>query len=695
MNDTKRDTAHIRHQQTNSHGAASLTVAKLSRFLRSFPSLTLAGLGAVKQTLLFSTFVVPKSSTTTTTTSVDEATVLPVDNTSVEANEQAQQLSANALPTPVIPSATYLSIHEEGDTLQIAELIGEDTAIHTQAILKQDAETELQGWLHSTAHLRHLKFIAASLDAEDTLKETASRLWLEEDIVPYVIDKQSADYRPDPEEMARIVASNFNKDNIVYTKLSGINEVEVSELVTRADYEQTAVPEDVELLTRLARDFQGKRLVFINATPQGGGVALMRHALIRLLRLYDVDVHWHVLYPKKEVFDITKAKFHNVLQAVTSPDVVLNAGDKALYDEWIAENALAFTDVFKHADVVVIDDPQPAGLIPHIRQINPAAKVLYRSHIQIVAELANQEGTPQRNTWSFIWNKAKEADCFISHPMEMFIPDDVPADKIFYMPATTDPLDGLNKPLSEEQMDYYLQLFNKMLIDEQQTPLDETRPYIIQIARFDPSKGIPDLLDSYRKLRIIREQHNEVIPQLVITGNGSIDDPDGVPIYNQVMSILNSPEYITFIDDVKVMRLPHIDQLLNTLLRRSAIVLQLSTKEGFEVKVTEALMKGKPVVAYRTGGIPLQIEDTVNGYLVDVGNTNHVADHLHHLLHDTEHYQQMCEAAAELAGKDYLTIPNAICWLYMSMKFLNSEAGEGNYQWVKALAQQYGQSQEA
>ncbi len=652
-----------------------------------------AGVVALRQTFLFSTFVLPKP--TRITGSANEATTRPVDSTSVETSEQAPQTEANPMAAPVIPSATYLSIHEEDDTLQIAELIGEDTAVHTQVILKQDAETELQGWLHSSAHLRHLKFIAASLDSEDTLKKAASQLWLQEDIVPYVIDKQSADYRPDPEEMARVVASNFNKDNIVYTKLSGINEVEVAELVTREDYEQVAVPEDVELLTRLARDFQGKRLVFINATPQGGGVALMRHALIRLLRLYDVDAHWHVLYPKKEVFDITKAKFHNVLQAVTAPDVELNASDKALYDDWIAENALAFTDVFKQADVIVIDDPQPSGLIPHIRQINPAAKILYRSHIQIVAELANREGTPQRTTWSFIWNKAKEADCFISHPMEMFIPDDVPADKIFYMPATTDPLDGLNKPLTEEQMDYYLQLFNTMLINAQQTPLDETRPYIIQIARFDPSKGIPDLLDSYRKLRIIRAQHNEVIPQLVVTGNGSIDDPDGVPIYNQVMSILHSPEYVSFIDDVKVLRLPHIDQLLNTLLRRSTIVLQLSTKEGFEVKVTEALMKGKPMVAYRTGGIPLQIVDTVNGYLVDVGHTSRVADHLHHLLHDTEHYQRMCQAALELAGKDYLTIPNAICWLYMSMKLLNGEAIEGNYQWVKALAQQYGQSQEA
>jgi hypothetical protein len=42
----------------------------------------------------------------------------------------------------------------------------------------------------------------------------------------------------------------------------------------------------------------------------------MRHALIRLCKLMEIDVHWFVAKPKPEVFDITKRKFHNVLQVV-------------------------------------------------------------------------------------------------------------------------------------------------------------------------------------------------------------------------------------------------------------------------------------------------------------------------------------------------------------------------------------------
>jgi glycosyltransferase involved in cell wall biosynthesis len=236
-------------------------------------------------------------------------------------------------------------------------------------------------------------------------------------------------------------------------------------------------------------------------------------------------------------------------------------------------------------------------------------------------------------------------------------------------------------------MSIYLKQFNALLLLEGQTPLDEERPYIIQVARFDPSKGIPDVLEAYRKLRDMLEKQQKPIPQLVITGNSSIDDPDGLPVYNLVKRILESEPYTDFVDDVKVVRLPHRDQILNTLLRKSEVVLQLSLKEGFEVKVTEALMKGKPVVAYKVGGIPLQIQDGITGHLVEVGDITQVARHLYDLLTDESHYQRMSKAAAELAGKDYLTIPNAICWLYLALQLVNGEKLEGHYQWVRALAQ--------
>jgi alpha,alpha-trehalose phosphorylase (configuration-retaining) len=586
-----------------------------------------------------------------------------------------------------LPEAAYAHLHLKDENLYIAEEHETHLVTYEKALLDSSPDESALHWLKKAAIENNLQIIAASLSEGDFSPQLGSRLWLEEDIVPLIVPKDAGDHAS-AEDLIRDVRAHFDQDNLVKVTLSPEREVLVSELGTLDDYRKIVSKDDFEQLELLAHRFVGKRIIFINATPQGGGVALMRHALIRLLRLLGVDAHWYILVPQKEIFAITKAKFHNVLQNVASPSTELTDEDKQLYLDWSAENAHALQPVIQRADVIVIDDPQPAGLIPHIKQSHPTAKILFRSHIQIVAELANIEGTPQHTTWSFLWNFIRQADFFISHPLQMFVPESVPAEKVLYMPATTDPVDGLNKPLSERQLAIHMEHFNQILVEDGQLPLDRERPYLVQIARFDPSKGIPDVLDAYRQLRVMLTEQHQPIPQLVIAGNGSVDDPDGEPIYNLIRRILQNEPYSSFADDIKVARLPHRDQVLNMLLRKSAIVLQLSIKEGFEVKVTEALLKGKPVVAYRVGGIPLQIQDTITGYLVETGNTTQVAKHLYELLTNEHLYQSMCHSAEALANKDYLTTANAICWLYLATELSEGETIQGNYQWVKSLSQQ-------
>ncbi len=592
------------------------------------------------------------------------------------------QVTNLALPRPL-----YSAIQVNGDTINIAEIDRENDLQYTSQRFVKHVHESVLNFLKNEAKTRNVKYIAVDIRGEERVKRLVSDLWLDQDTVPYVTEKRDV---KDVGEIARQVSSFFNEENIAYVQVKPNNEVDISELVSLKDYEKTATPEDFALLKHLTKEFKGKKLIFVNATPQGGGVALMRHAIIRLYRLLGVDARWFTMIPRSEAFIITKAKFHNVLQAVAEKDVELNDEDKQVYDEWIEENAEKFTNTFKETDVIIIDDPQPCGFIPLIKKINPKAKIIYRSHIQIVGRLASTEGTPQRKTWQFLWDKIKEADIFVSHPIKEFIPVDVPQNKIVYMPATTDPLDGLNKPLSDTQMAYYMKLFNKLLlVQEGQTPLDLHRSYIIQIARFDPSKGITDVIESYRKLREMLEKEGGVFPQLIIAGNASIDDPDGMPIYQAVMNLLKSDMYISLAHDVKVARLPHIDQLLNTLLRKSYLVLQLSIKEGFEIKVTEALMKGKPMIAYRTGGIPWQIEEGINGYLVEPGNTTEVSEFMYELFTKNDLYKKMCQAAEQLANKDYLTVPNALCWLFLALQLHKGKDIGGEYAWVKDLAFDY------
>ena len=116
-----------------------------------------------------------------------------------------------------------------------------------------------------------------------------------------------------------------------------------------------------------------------------------------------------------------------------------------------------------------------------------------------------------------------------------------------------------------------------------------------------------------------------------------------------------------------------MEQMQNALLRRSKIALQLSLKEGFEFKVTEALMKGKPVVAYASGGIPLQIVDGRSGYLVPTGETEKVAEKLFGLLTNERLYQKMSREAVKLADRKVLTIANAINWLFLGSELVRKD----------------------
>jgi glycosyltransferase involved in cell wall biosynthesis len=193
------------------------------------------------------------------------------------------------------------------------------------------------------------------------------------------------------------------------------------------------------------------------------------------------------------------------------------------------------------------------------------------------------------------------------------------------------------------------------------------------------------VLSAYKKLRKkCKNIDIKDVPQLVIVGNSSIDDPDGVPIYNLTMEKV-SENLNKYSDDIKVVRLPHIDQLLNTLLRESLISLQLSHREGFEVKVTESLMKAIPMIAYKAGGIPLQIDDGESGFLVEIGNTRKVAQKAYLLITNKRKYKSMSRKAKRKVHPDVNTVSNAINWLFLANELARNGKYIGNGEYIKDL----------
>lgn len=141
-------------------------------------------------------------------------------------------------------------------------------------------------------------------------------------------------------------------------------------------------------------------------------------------------------------------------------------------------------------------------------------------------------------------------------------------------------------------------------------------------------------------------------------------------------------------DSISVVRLGPTDQILNALLSKATIVLQLSTREGFEVKVSEAIHKGKPVIASRAGGIPLQVQDQKNGFLVEVGDIDAVAKHLYDLWTDDELYNRMSQTALDSVSDEVTTVGNALCWLYLASQMTAGKNVKPNASWINDLARE-------
>lgn len=140
--------------------------------------------------------------------------------------------------------------------------------------------------------------------------------------------------------------------------------------------------------------------------------------------------------------------------------------------------------------------------------------------------------------------------------------------------------------------------------------------------------------------------------------------------------------------DILILRITPVDQLLNAILSKARIALQLSIREGFEVKISEALHKGIPVIATRTGGIPLQIEHEKNGYLVDVGDSDQVAEHIYNLWTDEDLYKRISGYGLQHISDEVSTVGNALSWLYLAAKLSKGDKVEPYGRWINDMARE-------
>jgi len=381
------------------------------------------------------------------------------------------------------------------------------------------------------------------------------------------------------------------------------------------DYRGIVDEKILEEIHKKAEIVKDRHIVHINSTYQGGGVAEMLSSLVPLMNNIGIATGWRILYGNPGFFKITKS-FHNGLQG---EEIVLTEDMKKKYLE-VNENFSTFTHL--NHDLVIIHDPQPLPLIRFYEKKQPW---IWRCHV----DLSN----PNKDLWNFLKEFIHRYDLVIVSS-EKYKKKDLPVEQRIVYPAIN-PLSPKNIELSDETIQRVLKEFN--------IPLD--KPLITQISRFDKWKDPEGVIDVFRIIK------KSVDARLVLLGGTATDDPEGWAIYEKVKKkaedLIRAGDVILIINDGN-------DMLVNTLQRVSRVVIQKSIREGFGLTVTEALWKGTPVVASNIGGIPLQIENGVNGFLLDPHDKEGFADRILQLLQDQELARRMGEKGREIIRERFL-----------------------------------------
>lgn len=373
-------------------------------------------------------------------------------------------------------------------------------------------------------------------------------------------------------------------------------------------------------IQRAARSIYGLRVLHVNSTFSGGGVAGMLNSLIPLMNEVGVNADWNLLYGDPSLFEVTK-KLHNGIQG---EDVEFTAKD---LDAYLSVNrTFALYSAVFH-DVVIVHDPQPLPMIKFRPRENPW---IWRCHIDVSSPHPAVEEILSRYILRYdAAVVSSEAYRRQSWPLDTHI-----------IPPAIDPFSELNHDLSDAAIDAKLA--------EYSIPVD--KPLLVQVSRFDKWK------DPLGVIRVFNRVRSEVDCRLVLLGNMATDDPEGPLIFRQVEEIAERNQDIMLITKTDLL-------LVNALQRRAAVVLQMSLREGFGLTVSEALWKGTPVVATRVGGIPLQILDGETGYLVEPAEYEAAADRIVGLLQQPDLKGAFGEAGREHVRRNFLMPRLLLDWL--------------------------------
>jgi trehalose synthase len=379
-------------------------------------------------------------------------------------------------------------------------------------------------------------------------------------------------------------------------------------------YADIAGHDTIAGLRQLASHFSGEKVVHVNSTREGGGVAEILNWLVPAMQDLGLDASWETIDGDEPFFDMTKS-LHNGMQG---QPVELTQSMIDAYFDVNRRAAEKLEPVLSAADFVFIHDPQPAALRNLIGK--GKGNWIWRCHIDCAHRT--------RSVWKFLRPLVESYDASI-YSMPQFAP--TLQHPQFILAPSIDPLSDKNRPLARSEIDGIRNEFG----------LDPNRPLIVQVSRFDRFKDPVGVIKAYRLVR-------KYFPvQLVLAGGGATDDPEGAEILKLVEAESAGD------NDIHVLFLPgdaHVT--INALQCAADIVVQKSTREGFGLTVTEGMWKGKPVIGGNAGGIRLQVHDYETGFLVNTPEG--AAQRILHLLRHPKHIKKQGEQAREFVRENFL-----------------------------------------
>jgi trehalose synthase len=417
----------------------------------------------------------------------------------------------------------------------------------------------------------------------------------------------------------------------------------------------------------------GRRVLNVNSTASGGGVAEMLRTLLAYARGAGVDTQWVVIKGDPHFFTITK-RIHNNLHGAPGDGGPLGDDERRHYDEILRANADELLALVRPRDIVLLHDPQTAGLAHALSRAGVI--VVWRCHVG-----ADNTNEHVERAWAFLRPYLDDADAYV-FTRAIYTPDWADPRRVFVIPPSIDPFSAKNQPMSVEEVDAILHYVGLLAgerpgpapvfsledgsigrinrhVDVLQTgpPPPANVPLVVQVSRWDPLKDMAGVMTAFAEHVDGSGPAHLLLAGPVVTGVA--DDPEGAATFEHCIEVWR--------------RLPHAERsrihlaclpmhdpdenaaIVNAIQRHATVVTQKSLAEGFGLTVAEAMWKAKPIAASAVGGIVEQIVSGEHGLLIDDPRDPVEFGHaVRRLLDDPAYAEQLGANARRRAVAEFL-----------------------------------------